>query len=80
MQNKFTIGVSGYRQFKSADENRRLQEQVTTLQQENAQLKSQVEQLTTARAGLQRDYDALKAENEALQVKHGKPAKAAPTH
>lgn len=59
---------------------RRLQEQVTTLQEERSQFKSQVDQLMAARAGLQRAYDALKAENEALHAKSGKPAKAAPTH
>jgi uncharacterized protein YpmB len=92
MENKFTVvviiavvcaavaGVFGYRFSKASDQNSTLQEQVTTLQQENSQLKSQLEQLNVAHASLQHDYEGLKGENEALQAKHGKPAKAAPTH
>jgi peptidoglycan hydrolase CwlO-like protein len=91
MENKFTVaviiavvcaavaGVFGYRFSNASDQNRALQEQVTTLQQENSQLKTQLEQLNAAHASLQHDYEGLKAENEALQAKHGKPAKAAPT-
>jgi peptidoglycan hydrolase CwlO-like protein len=92
MENKFLVaviiavvcaavaGVFGYRFSKASDQNRALQEQVTTVQQENSQLKSQLAQLNAAHASLQHDYEGLKAENEALQAKHGKPAKAAPTH
>lgn len=92
MENKFTAaviiavvcavlaGVFGYRFSKASDQNRTLQEQVTTLQQENSQMRSQVDQLNAAHASLQHDYEGLKAENEALQAKHGKPAKATPTH
>jgi peptidoglycan hydrolase CwlO-like protein len=92
MENKFTVaviiavvcaalaGVFGYRLSKASDQNGTLQEQVTTLQQDNSQLKSQLEQLNGAHASLQHDYEGLKAENEVLQAKHGKPAKAAPTH
>ena len=92
MENKFTAvviiavvcavlaGVFGYRFSKASDQNRALQEQVTTLQQEKSQLGSQVDQLNAARASLQHDYEGLKAENEALQAKHGKPAKPAGTH
>ena len=92
MENKFTAvviiavvcavlaGVFGYRFSKASDENRALQEQVTTLQQENSQLTSQLDQLTAANGTLQHDYEGLKAENEALQAKHGKPVKAAATH
>lgn len=92
MENKFTAavviavvcavlaGVFGYRFSKASDQNRALQEQVTTLQQENSQLTSQLDQLTAANGTLQHDYEGLKAENEALQAKHGKPAKPAGTH
>jgi peptidoglycan hydrolase CwlO-like protein len=92
MENKFTVaviiavalaalaGVFGYRFSKASDQNRALQEQVTTLQQENSQLKTQLEQLNAAHASFQHDYETVKAEYEALQAKHGKPAKAAPTH
>jgi len=92
MENKFTVaviiavalaalaGVFGYRLSNASDQNRALQEQVTTLQQENSQLKTQLEQVNAAHASLQHDYEGLKAENEALQAKHGKPAKAAATH
>jgi len=92
MDNRFTVaviiavvcaalaGVFGYRFSKAADQNRALQEQVTTLQQENSGLRSQLEQLNAAHVSLQHDYEGLKAENEALQATHGKPAKAAATH
>jgi type II secretory pathway pseudopilin PulG len=92
MENKFTVvviiavvcaavaGVFGYRFSKASDQNRTLQEQVATLEQENSQLKGQLEQLNAAHASLQHDFEGLKAENEALQATHGKPAKAAPTH
>jgi len=92
MDNKFTVaviialvcaalaGVFGYRFSKASDQNRTLQEQVTTLQQENSGLRSQLEQLSAAHVSLQHDYEGLKAENEALQATHGKPAKAAATH
>ena len=92
MENKFTIaviiavvcaalaGVFGYRYSKASDQNRTLQDQVTTLQQDNSQLKSQLDQLNTAHTSLQHDYEGLKAEDEALQAKPGKPAKASPTH
>lgn len=91
MENKFTAvviiavvcaavaGVFGYRFSKASDQNRDLQNQVMTLQDENSRLKSQLEQLNSAHASLQHDYEGLKAENEALQAKHGKPAMAAPT-
>ena len=36
--------------------------------------------LTAAKATLEHDYEGLKAENEALQAKHGKPATAATSH
>jgi uncharacterized protein YpmB len=86
MENKFTVaviiavvcaalaGVFGYRFSKASDQNRTLQEQVTTLQQENTDLKNRLDQVTAAKATLEHDYEALKAENEALQAKHGKPA------
>jgi type II secretory pathway pseudopilin PulG len=92
MENKFTVvviiavvcavlaGVFGYRFSKASDQNRTLQEQVTTLQQENSRLRSQLDQLNAAQASLQHDYEGLKAENEALQAKHGKPVKPAATH
>jgi peptidoglycan hydrolase CwlO-like protein len=92
MENKFTAavviavvcavlaGVFGYRFSKASDQNRALQEQVTTLQQDNSQLTSQLDELKAAHASLQHDYEGLKAENEALQAKHGKPAKPAGTH
>jgi uncharacterized protein YpmB len=92
MENKFTVvviiavvcaavaGVFGYRFSKASDQNRTLQEQVTTLQQENTDLKNRLDQVTAAKATLEHDYEGLKAENEALQAKPGKPAKAAPTH
>ena len=92
MENKFTAvviiavvcavlaGVFGYRFSKASDQNRALQEQVTTLQQENTDLKNRLEQVTAAKATLEHDYEGLKAENEALQAKHGKPVKAAATH
>ena len=92
MDNKFAIaviiavvcaavaGVFGYRFSKASDQNRSLQEQVVTLQRENTDLKTRLDQLTAAQASLQHDYEGLKAENEALQAKHGGPAKAAPTH
>jgi peptidoglycan hydrolase CwlO-like protein len=91
MENKFTAaviiavvcaalaGLFGYRFSRASDQNRTLQEQVTTLQQEKTDLKNRLDQLTAANATLQHDYEGLKAENEALQAKHGKPAKAAAT-
>lgn len=92
MENKFTAvviiavvcavlaGVFGYRLSKASDQNQTLQQQVTTLQQDNTDLKNRLEQVTAAKATLEYDYEGLKAENEALQAKHGKPAKAAATH
>jgi uncharacterized protein YpmB len=92
MENKFAVaviiavvcaavaGVFGYRFSKASDQNRTLQEQVTTLQQENTDLKNRLDQVTAAKATLEHDYEGLQAENEALLAKHGKPAKAAPTH
>lgn len=41
-------GLFGYRQSKTAGENDRLQAQVATLSQENAQLKSQLDQQAPA--------------------------------
>jgi hypothetical protein len=43
-------------------------------------MRRQLEQLNAAHVSLQHDYEGLKAENEALQATHGKPAKAAATH
>ena len=92
MDNKFTVaviiavvcaalaGVFGYRFSKASDQNRALQEQVTTLQQENTDLKNRLDQVTAAKATLEHDYEGVKAENEALQAKHGRPATAAATH
>jgi len=92
MDNKFTMaviiavvcaavaGVFGFRWSKASDQNRALQEQVTTLQQENTDLKNRLDQVTAAKATLEHDYEGLKAENEALQAKHGKPATAATSH
>ncbi len=92
MENKFTIaviiavvcaavaGVFGYRFSKASDQNGNLQEQVVTLQRENTDLKTRLDQFTAAQASLQHENEGLKAENEALQAKHGTPAKAAPTH
>jgi peptidoglycan hydrolase CwlO-like protein len=92
MENKFTAaviiavvcaavaGVFGYRLSKASDQNRAFQEQVTTLQGENTDLKNRLDRLTAANTTLQHDYEGLKAENEALQAKHGKPAKAVATH
>ena len=92
MDNKFTMaviiavvcaavaGVFGYRFSKASDQNRTLQEQVTTLQQENTDLKNRLDQVTAAKATLEHDYEGVKADNEALQAKHGKPATAAATH
>jgi uncharacterized protein YpmB len=92
MENKFTAvviiavvcavlaGVFGYRFSKASDENRTLQEQVTTLEREKTDLNIRLDQLTAANGTLQHDYEGLKAENEALQAKHGKPVKAAATH
>ena len=91
MDNKFTMaviiavvcaalaGVFGYRLSKAADQSRALQVQVTTLQEENTDLKNRLDQLTAANATLQHDYEGLKADYEALQAKHGKPGKAATT-
>jgi predicted negative regulator of RcsB-dependent stress response len=84
MENKFAIaviiavvcaavaGVFGYRYSKASDQNSTLQE--------NSQLKSQLEQLNASQASLQHEYEGLKAENEAMQAKHGTPAKAGVTH
>jgi uncharacterized protein YpmB len=92
MESKFTVaviiavvcaalaGVFGYRFSKASDQNRNLEEQVVTLRLENTDLKTRLDQLTAAQANLQHDYEGLKAENEALQAKHGKPAKPAATH
>jgi chromosome segregation ATPase len=92
MENKFTVaviiavacaalaGVFGYRLSKASDQNRAFQEQVTTLQGENADLKNRLDQVTAAKATLEHDYEGVKADYEALQAKHGKPGKAATTH
>jgi peptidoglycan hydrolase CwlO-like protein len=91
MENKFTAvviiavvcvvlaGVFGYRFSKASDQNRILQEQVTTLERERTDLNLRLDQLTAAQATLQQEYEGLKAENEALQAKHGKPGKPAGT-
>ena len=62
-------GFFGYSESVATREKQRLESQVSTLNQENMQIKSQLEQLKTAQAALERDYDALKAEREALQAK-----------
>jgi phage shock protein A len=92
MEKKFTVaviiavvcaalaGVFGYRFSKASDQNRTLQQQVTTLERENTDLKTRLDQLTATKAALQHDYENLKAESEALQAKRGKPAKASATH
>jgi uncharacterized protein (DUF3084 family) len=92
MENKFTAaviiavvcvvlaGVFGYRLSKASDQNSILQEQVATLERQKTDLNLRLDQLTAAQATLQQEYEALKAENEALQAKHGKPVKAAATH
>lgn len=92
MENKFTVaviiavvcaalaGVSGYRLSKATDQNRVLEEQVATLQKENTDLKNRLDQVASANATWQHDYEGLKAENEALQAKHGKPATSAAKH
>ena len=70
-------GFFAYRSSVATDENSRLQEQVETLQQENSKLKTQLDELAAAQATLQHDYEGVKAENEELKAKHGRPAKAA---
>jgi peptidoglycan hydrolase CwlO-like protein len=92
MDNKFTMaviiavacaalaGVFGYRFSKASDQNQTLQQQVTTLQRENTDLQSRLDQLTATNTTLQHDYEGVKADYEALQAKHGKPATAAATH
>jgi uncharacterized protein YlxW (UPF0749 family) len=92
MDNKFTMaviiavlcaavaGVFGYRLSVRTNEKAALEQQVATLQEENRNLQSRFEQLTAANATLQHDYEGVKAEYEALQAKHGKPATAAATH
>ena len=92
MDNKFTVaviialvfaalaGVFGYRFSKASDQNRALQEQVTTLQQQNTDLQNRLDGLSATNTALQHDYEGVKADYEALQAKHGKPATAAATH
>jgi cell division protein FtsB len=92
MENKFTVaviiavvcaalaGVFGFRLSKAAGQNRTLQEQVTTFERENTDLRNRLDQLGATNATLQHDCEGLKADYEALQAKHAKPAKAATTH
>jgi len=91
MEQKFTIavivavvcaalaGFFGYSLSKTAGQKRTLQEQVTTFERENTDLRNRLDQLTVTNTTLQHDCEGLKAEYEALQAKHGKPGKAATT-
>src|ERR1035441_10642860 len=54
---------------KARQENEQLKAQVASTQQDNSQLRTQLDQVTSSRDALQKENDALKAENEALQEK-----------
>lgn len=54
---------------KARQENEQLKAQVTSAQQDNSQLRSQLDQVTSSRDAVQKENDALRAENEALKVK-----------
>lgn len=54
---------------KARKENEQLKAQVNSAQQDNSQLRSQLDQVTRSRDALQKENDALRAENEALKAK-----------
>lgn len=54
---------------KARQENEQLRSQISTLQKENAELRGHVGELTTARDGLAKENEVLKAENESLKAK-----------
>ncbi len=54
---------------KARQENEQLKAQVTSAQQDNSQLRSQLDQVTSSRDAVQKENDALRAENEALKAK-----------
>ncbi len=64
------LSLSACQDTKAREESEQLKTQVTTLQKENADLRSRLDQLTAARDGLMKDNDALRAENESLKAKH----------
>jgi phage shock protein A len=61
---------------KARQENEQLKSQVAALQKENAELRSHVDELTTAHNGLMRENDELRAENTSLKAK--RPANKTP--
>lgn len=62
-------GVFGYTTSVAGSEKQRLESQISALNKENTQLKSQLDQSKMAQATLQRDFDALKAEKGTTKAK-----------
>jgi septal ring factor EnvC (AmiA/AmiB activator) len=54
---------------KARQENEQLKAQVASTQQDDSQLRTQLDQVTSSRDALRKENDALKAENEALHEK-----------
>jgi uncharacterized protein YlxW (UPF0749 family) len=73
-------GIFAYRQSKASEQNRTLQEQVMTLEHENADLQKRLDDQTTASVAGQHENESLKAENDELKTSHGKPAKTVGAH
>ena len=62
-------GFFGYSASVAGSEKQRLGSQISALNQENTQLKTQLEESKTAQAALQKDLDALKATKVTKQAK-----------
>lgn len=62
-------GFFGYSASVAGSEKQRLESQISALNQENTQLKSQLDESKTAQAALQKDLDALKAQKGITKAK-----------
>lgn len=63
------FSLTACRDTKAREENGQLKTQITGLQKENSDLRSQADQLTMARDGLTKNNDELRAENESPKAK-----------
>lgn len=62
-------GVFAYSASVAGSEKQRLQSQISALNQENTQLKSQLDQSKTTQAALQKDLDTLEAQKGTPKAK-----------